>query len=351
MFDIVYSNGCYGPRHRAHIGIDDRGFQFADSVYELIALYRGQLLSFDAHIDRLWRSLDALHLRSPLTRKALTMVIGETIRRNRVQDALVYIQISRGSAVRAHVPTDHAMAPSLVVSLYPPIDNVDDLADKGVAVVTTPDIRWKRCSIKSTALIANVLAKCFAAEKQSFEAWYIDGSTISEGATSNAWIVDDRNHLHTCPDEGRILPGVTRSSILALAERMNIPCHLEAFSPDAVKNAREAFLSSASCFILPVVTVDGHRIGDGRPGKVTRRLREAYKKNGHGPRMHHLWAKGYERTENGFSENGGTENGPTENGFSENGPTENGGTENEFSENGGADINGDGGDGMGRAQK
>ncbi len=278
MSRIAYVNGRYVPHGQAHVHIEDRGYQFADGVYEVCAVRGGAMIDEAPHLKRLERSLGELKIRRPIGAAQLAHVMRETVRRNRVRDGLVYVQISRGVARRDHPFPNADVKPSLVVTARNiAIERYDVLAARGVAAITLPDTRWARCDIKSTALLANVLAKQQAREAGAFEAWFVDrDGLVTEGSSTNAWIVDAEGVLRTRKLDHAILPGVTRGEIIPLCRQAGVRLEEKAFTVDAAKGAREAFITAASVGVIPVTSVDGQKIGDGRPGPVARALREAY---------------------------------------------------------------------------
>lgn len=273
---IAYVNGTYVPHANAAVHIEDRGFQFADAVYEVIAVQHGRLVDGDAHFDRLSRSLGELSIPEPMTRGALKLVIAELLRRNRLKFGALYLQVSRGRA-----PRDFAfpagIEPTLVmmVKRLKPFDFAQSA--KGVSVITVNDIRWKRCDIKTVALIGPAMCKTQAVRAGAFEAWQVDSDGfVTEGTSSNAWIVTDAGELITRQTGTEILGGITRQAVLKLADQEGLR-HIERpFSVAEAKNAREAFTTSTTAFIRPVVDIDGHGIGDGQPGPFTLKMLEAY---------------------------------------------------------------------------
>ena len=280
MARIAYVNGRYLPIDRASVPIEDRGFQFADSIYDVLKQIRGRLIDADRHLARLRRSLSALQIVAPCSDAALRQIVAQTLRRNRLNDALVYIQVSRGTAPRNH-PFPASTRPTLVVSARRL--KLPTLAEQtlGVGVVTTPDLRWKRCDIKSTGLLANVLAKQRAQEAGCREAWLVARDLkgepiVTEGGSTNAWIVDEHGVLRTHPVGNEILGGVTRSVVLELAQSAGVELAERAFTLNEVSRAREAFLTSATSLVLPVTTIDGQSVADEKPGGTTRRLMESY---------------------------------------------------------------------------
>lgn len=278
MSRVAYVNGVYRPHGQAVVHIEDRGFQFADGVYEVWSVFDGRLADWDGHMTRLERSLDELRIDRPMGRAALGAVLKETVRRNRVRDGIVYLQVTRGTARRDHAFPAEGTAPSVVVTARSMDPGKSDLlATKGVAVVTQPDIRWGRCDIKTVGLLPNVLAKQAAREAGAYECWMVDElGLITEGASTNAWIVDEHGRLRTRDTQANILRGITRAALIDLAREHQIELEERPFSIDDVKRAREAFTTAASAWVMPVVSIDGHRIGEGKPGPVATRLRALY---------------------------------------------------------------------------
>jgi D-alanine transaminase len=276
MARIAYVNGRYRPLHGAAVAAEDRGYQFADGVYEVIKVLGGQPRDLERHLDRLARSLAALDITPPMTRRALASVLHETLRRNGLSDALVYLQVTRGTAPRNHLFPKRAR-PSLVVTVRRPAFPGEREREEGVGVITEPDLRWGRCDIKSISLLPNVLARQSAAAAGCREAWLVDREgMVTEGSASNAYIVDGAGRLITHPLNERILGGVTRSVVLELARQDGIEVVEQPFSVDEAHAAREAALSSTSSWLLPVTTIDGRPVSNGMPGHVVRRLMALY---------------------------------------------------------------------------
>ena len=278
MSRVAYVNGQYAPLGEATVHIEDRGFQFADGVYEVWAVFDGRLADYEGHMTRLGRSLSELRIPAPMTKEALTQVLRETIRRNRVRDGLVYLQITRGTARRDHAFPAEGTPPSVIVTAknlnYP---RSEAQAAKGVAVITQPDIRWGRCDIKTVGLLPNVLAKQAAKERGAAEAWFVDDmGLVTEGSSTNAWIVDQDGKLRTRDTQANILRGVTRAAVLDILASEGFELDERPFSVDEAKAAKEAFYTSASGFVMPAISIDGARIGDGKPGPVATRLRARY---------------------------------------------------------------------------
>jgi len=275
---IAYVNGRFVPHAEAFVHIEDRGYQLADGVYEVWALFGGKLADPEGHFARLERSLAELRIEMPMTRAALTMVLREAVRRNRVREGLVYLQITRGVAPRDHAFPTVPVRPAVVVT----VSRVDREASearaaKGVGVVTTPENRWGRCDIKTVGLLPNALAKQKAREAGAVEAWFVDDlGFVTEGASSNAWILDQDGVLRTRDTNANILRGVTRLSLLDVAREIGLKVEERPFTPDEARAAKEAFITGAGSLVLPVVSVDGKPVGDGSPGPVASKLRRLY---------------------------------------------------------------------------
>ena len=278
MARVAYVNGRFVPHARAVVHIEDRGYQLADGVYEVWAVFDGRLADSAGHFRRLARSLGELRIAAPMSDRALKILLAEVVRRNRVTDGLAYLQITRGVASRDHAFPDPPVTPSVVISAK----NVDHAAAqaraaKGVAIVTQPETRWARCDIKTVALLPNVLAKQAAREAGAAEAWFVDElGLITEGAASNAWIVDREGALRTRDIQANILRGVTRHTLLSIAAATGLRLEERPFTVEEAKSAREAFITGAGTLVMPVVRVDGQTLGDGAPGPVAKRLRELY---------------------------------------------------------------------------
>lgn len=277
----VYVDGRYRSYGSATIHVEDRGVQFADSVYEVCAVRGGVCLDLEPHLDRLDRSLGELRIGPPMSRAALTTVIHEVVRRNTIADGLVYLQISRGVAGRDHFFPDPAPKPTVIV-LARPVDAeaLDAKAGKGVSIVTAFDIRWGRRDIKSTGLLPNVLAKQAARDAGAADVWFFDAQGfVTEGASANAWIVDENGQLRTRHLSEQILPGVTRKVLLPLLAPLGLTLSEEPFTVPEILRAREAFSTSAVALVMPVTHIDGHAIANGKPGPVAKALRQSYLQN------------------------------------------------------------------------
>jgi D-alanine transaminase len=278
MGRVAYVNGRFVPHGEAVVHIEDRGYQFADAVYEVWAVFDGKLADAEGHFVRLERSLGELAMPMPMSRAALTLVLREALRRNRMREALIYLQVGRGVAPRDHAFPKTPTAMSVVIT----VSGVDRTASearaaKGVGVVTTPETRWGRCDIKTVGLLPNALAKQKAREAGAAEAWFVDElGFVTEGASSNAWIVDRNGRLRTRDANANILRGVTRRTLMEVIAGEGLQVDERPFTPDDARQAREAFITGAGTLVLPVVSVDGQPVGEGRPGPVAMKLRRLY---------------------------------------------------------------------------
>jgi D-alanine transaminase len=272
---IAYVNGSFGPLADAKVSVLDRGFLFADGIYEVSAVLDGKLVDNDAHLARLERSVGEIALPLPETLARIIEIQHELIARNKLIEGVVYIQVTRGAAPRDFV-FPKGVKPSLV--MFTQVKNLVDspAAKNGIAVITVPDIRWERRDIKSVGLLAQVLAKQAAAEAGAQEAWMIEDGKVTEGGSSSAFILTQDDVLVTRPNSSAILPGCTRKAVIALAEERQLRVEERTFSVDDALKAKEAFITSASSFVQPVVTIDGKHVADGKPGPMATRLREIY---------------------------------------------------------------------------
>ena len=278
MGRVAYVNGRFVPHAEAFVHIEDRGYQLADAVYEVWALFGGKLADAEGHFARLERSLGELSIAMPMSKRALTIVLKEAVRRNRVRDGMVYLQVSRGVAPRDHAFPTIPVAPAVVITTKA-VDRAaaEARAAKGVTVVTTPENRWGRCDIKTVGLLPNALAKQKAKEAGAAEAWFVDDlGFVTEGASSNAWIVDGEGRLRTRDTNANILRGITRSTLLKVIAETGLPVDERPFTPAEAEKAREAFITGAGTLVLPVIAVDGRPVGDGTPGPIAARLRRLY---------------------------------------------------------------------------
>jgi D-alanine transaminase len=276
MSRVAYVNGRYVSHHDAAVHIEDRGYQFADGVYEVTAVRNGKLVDEDRHLQRLARSLKELRIEQPMTNEALKLVTREVLRRNRIRDGIVYLQVTRGVARRDHAfPAD--ARPSVVMTARRTKGPPAKAAEEGVKVITIPDLRWARCDIKTVSLLPNILGKQQAKEAGAFEAWQVDrDGNVTEGTSTNAWIVTGKGEVVTRKADSAILNGVTRLSLLDIIRREGFTFVERPFTVAEAKSAAEAFLTSTTSFVLPIVKIDETRIGEGKPGKLTRKLREQY---------------------------------------------------------------------------
>ncbi len=278
MSRFAYVNGRFVRHGDAAVHIEDRGYQLADGVYEVWAVFDGKLADAQGHFARLWRSLDSLRIAHPMGQAALSVVLREAVRRNRVRNGLVYLQVTRGVARRDHAFPNPAVAPSMVVTAKSTDPQLAERkAAQGAAVISVPENRWGRCDIKSVGLLPNALAKQAARERGAIEAWFVDDlGLVTEGASSNAWIVDAEGHLRTRDTQANILHGVTRSTLFEVIREAGLPINEKPFTIAEAQGAREAFITGAGTLVMPIVSVDGVKVGDGAPGPVATRLRRLY---------------------------------------------------------------------------
>mgnify|MGYP001176960197 CR=1 FL=1 len=276
MSRIAYVNGSYIAHNSASVHIEERGFQFADSVYEVVYVYKSKLIDQKRHLDRLDHSLNELMIEWPVKRSALEIIIKQIIKKNLIKTGLVYLQVSRGSSPR-DFPFPKGVKPTLVVTARPLKPFNPENALKGMEVTTLPDIRWERCDIKTTQLLPAAISKQKALDSGVSDAWFVnEDNIVTEGTSNNAWIVTQDNKLKTRPASHAILNGITRQAILELAHLENIDVSEEAFSLEEALNAKEAFVSSASACVKPVTKINDHVIGDGQVGEITRKIAQYY---------------------------------------------------------------------------
>ncbi len=278
MGRIAYVNGRFSRQPDAVVHIEDRGYQLADAVYEVWSLFEGKLADSGGHFARLERSLGELRIRMPMGRAALTVVLKEAVRRNRIREGMVYLQVGRGVAPRDHAFPHPDTPPSLVITVKA-LDRVatEAKAAKGISVITTPENRWGRCDIKTVGLLPNALAKQAAKERGAGEAWFVDDmGLVTEGASSNAWILDNQGTLRTRATNANILRGVTRNTLMSILAEQGMAFEERPFTPEEALSAKEAFITGAGALVMPVVAIDGAPVGDGRVGPVAMRLRSLY---------------------------------------------------------------------------
>lgn len=275
---IAYVNGRYVPHSNAMVHVEDRGYQFADGVYEVCEVRHGLIVDLTRHLNRLDRSLSELRIAWPMSRAALTQVIRETLRRNHVRNGLFYLQVTRGVARRDHVFPAEGTPPSIVVTAKSADPSV--IAKKnatGIKAITVPDNRWDRVDIKSVGLLSNALARQQAKEAGAQEAIYVDADgMVKEGAATNVWIVDADGTLVTRPAEHGILRGITRTTLIDVAAKLGVKIVERKFSVSEMMAAREVFITAATSICFPVVSIDGHAIANGHPGSLSQNIREAF---------------------------------------------------------------------------
>lgn len=275
MSRIVYVNGDFVPEDEAKISVFDRGFLMADGVYEVTPVIRGRMVENDGHMKRLQRSLDELEMRSPVPVDEIPALMEELARRNELTEGAIYLQVTRGAADRDFLwPAD--ATPSLV--MFTQSRDVEDTraAREGLRVVTAPDIRWGRRDIKTVQLLAPSWLKTQAKKKGADDAWMVQDGFVTEGTSNNAWIITKDGAIVTRHLSNDILHGITRGTVLKLAQEAQLRVEERPFTVEEAQGAAEAFITAASSFVTPVVEIDGVKLGDGRPGPLTRRLREIY---------------------------------------------------------------------------
>ena len=275
MTRVIYVDSRYVPYAQATVHAEDRGFQFADAVYEVIEVRDGALIDPTRHLERLARSLGELEMGMPMSRAALARVFAECVRRNRVRDGTIYLQVSRGARPRDFLfPGADVRQTVVCIARSSPRAAADRRAETGIAVITMPDPRWARCDIKTVMLLPASLAKEAAFAAGAREAWFVDAAGyVTEGASSNAWIIDAKGCLVTRPVDTAILRGVTRTTLIDVLRKAGHELVERAFTVEEARGAREAFVTAATNIVMPVVRIDGAAIGDGRPGPISRRLR------------------------------------------------------------------------------
>jgi D-alanine transaminase len=272
---IVFLNGSFLPYEEATIPVMDRGFLFADGIYEVSAVLNGSLVDHEAHLARLDRSLREIRIPNPYGAAEWERLCRELVRRNGLAEGLVYMQVTRGVAERDFA-FPHEAAPTVVMFTQQKNISRSPQAETGVAVVTVPDLRWKRRDIKSVSLLPQVLAKQAAVEAGVAEAWMVEDGFVTEGSSSTAFIVTKDPYIVTRPLSNAILPGITRRSVMRLAAEQGLAVDERLFTVEEAHEAAEAFLTSASMLVMPVVAIDGRPVGAGKPGPMSRRLRELY---------------------------------------------------------------------------
>ena len=273
MSRIAYVNGRYLPQGEASVNVEDRGYQFADGVYEVLYVSGGRFLDEDLHMARLERSLREISIEPPMGRPAMMHVLREVIARNRLREGLVYMQVTRGVARRDHAFPARPVPPALVVTCRRTPPYPKDVAKWAGSAITAPDQRWARCDIKSVGLLPNVLAKQAARQAGAAEAILIDrDGMVTEGSSTSVWVVDAGGALRTRQLGHAILPGCTRASLFEQLAAEGIHAEERAVSEAELRNAQEVFITSATSFVKPITAIDGAPVGDGQAGPVTRRL-------------------------------------------------------------------------------
>jgi D-alanine transaminase len=276
MSRIAYVNGRYVPHREARVHVEDRGYQFADGIYEVVAVSHGRFVDLEPHLDRLERSLRELRIAMPTTRAALVVAMEEVVRRNRVRDGIIYVQMTRGVAPRDHAFPARART-QVVMTAKSTRPHPAKYEEDGVKAVTVPEIRWERCDIKSISLLPNVLAKQAAREGGAYEAIFVtaDG-VVTEGSSSNAWIVTRDGKLVTRALTNEILGGITRQTLMDIAREEGVEVEERPFTLEEARQAREAFVTSTTSYAMPVTQIDDTVIANGKPGTICRKLRQSY---------------------------------------------------------------------------
>jgi D-alanine transaminase len=275
---IAYVNGRYVRHADAAVYIDDRGFVFADAVYEVCQVQQGFIIDLTRHLDRLDRSLSEIRISPRMPRAALAGIMRQVLRRNRVFNGMVYLQVTRGVAKRDHVFPSPQVRASLVVTakILNPAVNAAKYA-MGIKAITVEDNRWGRVDIKTVGLLPNVLARQRAKDAGAQEAIFVDAEgNVTEGGATNLWIVDKAGNLVTRPADHGILGGITRMTLMDVAEKLGLPVSERRFSVAEMLEAREIFVTGATTICLPVVSVDGETIANGHPGMTAQKIREAF---------------------------------------------------------------------------
>ena len=274
MKNITYINNKFVKNSNAKISVEDRGFLFADSVYELISVFNKKIVDIDQHLNRLKSSLNKVKIKYNFNKKKIRKIINKLIKLNNVINGYIYIQITRGVAERKHEFPKQYKPTTIIFTRNLNVDK--KIYKKGVKIITIPDLRWLRRDIKTTSLLPNVLSKQLAVEKNAFESWLIDNGNITEGSTSNAWIIKSSNTIITHPANTKILKGVTRDTIIKILKKNNFNVIEKPFNLIEAKNAKEAFITSSTLSVLPVVKIDNYNISNGKPGDITKKIMYLY---------------------------------------------------------------------------
>lgn len=281
MSRIAYVNGHYVSHRDASVHVEDRGYQFADGVYEVCEVSDGALIDMTRHLDRLGRSLSELSIAWPMDRRALEQVMRQVVSRNRVENGMIYLQVTRGVARRDHPFPPASVKPAIVITAKR-IDprSFAAKAEKGIGVITVPENRWDRVDIKTIGLLPNVLAKQKAMENGAGEAWFVDpDGTVKEGSATNAWIVTMEGVLVTRPADHGILRGITRTTAMDAIAALGLKVEERAFTVEEAQNAKEAFITSATSLVMPIIAINGKSVGNGHPGDTTLTLRKVFHKH------------------------------------------------------------------------
>ena len=276
MDQIAYVNGSFVPLSQAKVSVLDRGFLFADGIYEVAAVLDGKLVDNLSHLARLERSVGEISLALPETTERIQEIQKELVARNNLVNGMVYLEVTRGADTGRDFAFPKDVKPTLIMFTAEKDIVGAESAKRGISVITVPDIRWARRDIKSVALLAQVLAKQAAAEAGAGEAWMIEDGFVTEGGSSSAFILTQDDVLVTRQNGSEILPGCTRKAVVKLAEERQLRVEERAFSVDEALRAKEAFITSATVFVQAVVSIDGKKVADGKPGPMTSRLREIY---------------------------------------------------------------------------
>jgi len=274
MKNITYINNKFVKNSNAKISVEDRGFLFADSIYELISVFNKKIVDIDQHLNRLKSSLNKVKIKYNFNKKKIRKIINKLIKLNNVINGYIYIQITRGVAERKHEFPKQYKPTTIIFTKNLNVDK--KIYKKGVKIITIPDLRWLRRDIKTTSLLPNVLSKQLAVEKNAFESWLIDNGNITEGSSSNAWIIKSSNTIITHPANTKILKGVTRDTIIKILKKNNFNVIEKPFNLIEAKNAKEAFITSSTLSVLPVVKIDNYNISNGKPGDITKKIMYLY---------------------------------------------------------------------------
>ena len=274
MKNITYINSKFVKHSDAKISVEDRGFLFADSIYELISVFNKKIIDIDQHLNRLRSSLNKVKIKYNFNKKKIKKIINKLIKLNNVINGYIYIQITRGVAERKHEFPKQYKPTTIIFTKNLNIDK--KLYEKGVKIITISDLRWLRRDIKTTSLLPNVLSKQLAVEKNAFESWLIDNGNVTEGSASNAWIIKSSNTIITHPANNKILKGVTRDTVIKILKKNNFNVREKPFNLIEAKNAKEAFLTSSTMSVVPVVKIDNYNISNGKPGDITKKIMYLY---------------------------------------------------------------------------